>query len=266
MKKILEYKVFDLLKNKDNEEFLDKVKKENPDMYGQLLSTIGNKGLEFAKKKYQDYDPEFVKSEKLRKKRESTKEYKNSKSDEMLKLFSDEIVEIKNVISKTPLKTIMHYINDNELISNYIHSVGHKKNYTNEFLKILKKPLLLRRELSHNIKIDTLKYCTNPKYISWFGEEPSSTITIMQYYNLDKKEFLYLIRLNTSGDSYSLPSIDKGKDIEFLRYRNNYIYGLSRSTVNIEEVYNSLNKFSAALSDDFYNKWEMEKDSNKYNL
>ena len=59
MKRILEYKVFDILKNKENENFLDKVKKENPDLYSKFLNIIGNKGLEIAKQKYQEYYPEF---------------------------------------------------------------------------------------------------------------------------------------------------------------------------------------------------------------
>ncbi len=72
MKKILEYRVFDLLKDKDNEKFLDKVKKENPDMYAKFLNLVGNKGLEVAKQKYQEYDPEYVELKKQEEKEKKT--------------------------------------------------------------------------------------------------------------------------------------------------------------------------------------------------
>ena len=42
MKKLLEYRVFDLLKDPDNEKFLSKVKTENPDLYVQFTSYYSN--------------------------------------------------------------------------------------------------------------------------------------------------------------------------------------------------------------------------------
>ena len=70
MNRILEYRVFDLLKDPENEKFLDKVKKENPDEYNRFLNLVGNKGLEVAKQKYQIYDPEYKKQKEAEEKAE----------------------------------------------------------------------------------------------------------------------------------------------------------------------------------------------------
>ena len=61
MKKLLEFGVFDILKDPKNEEFLDKVKKENRDLYPQFLNILKRKGLEVAMKEYEPHDPNYIK-------------------------------------------------------------------------------------------------------------------------------------------------------------------------------------------------------------
>jgi hypothetical protein len=69
MRKIYEYRVFDILKVPENEKFLAKVKKENPDLYTKFLNLVGNKGIEKTKEIYVDYDPEVVKKREAKKKK-----------------------------------------------------------------------------------------------------------------------------------------------------------------------------------------------------
>jgi hypothetical protein len=274
MKRILEYKVFDLLKDKDNVEFLDKVKKENPDMYAQFLSTLGNKGLEVAKKKYQDYDPEFVKSEKLRKKRENTKEFKDKKKEEILITWADEIKEIEDILSNTKLKNVQNYIESNSIISKYIRSAGYKKKYENVFLKLIKTPFSLAREFRsrYNIHIDTLTFI-DKYYDKFFGGNKNIFIRVDQFYVMTSiKTVFFNIKFsmpNTDDDDeyYSMPSVDRNKDSKFLEYRNNYIrMNLNLNRIDIIELYETIKEFSNVLSDDYYENWKLEQQANKYNI
>jgi hypothetical protein len=270
MKRILEYKVFDLLKDQDNVDFLDKVKKENPDLYAQFLSTLGNKGLEIAKKKYQEYDPEFVKSEKLRKKRESTKEFKDKKKENILIAWSDEIKEIENILSSTPLKNIAKYIEDNTNITKYMRSAGYKKKYENVFLQLVKNPFKLPSEFRSrgSIYIDNIMFGSDFRYKSWFGEDPTSFIRLYQFYNIIEKKLTYTIKFGMPDiDIYSIPSVDNNKMPEYLTQRNNYIQiKLGQDKIDIEELYKIINNFSVTLSEEAYKNWVIENDMKKYNM
>ena len=48
MKRLFEFRVYDIIKDDNNREFLNKVKDENPELYDRFMSLIGNKGLEIA--------------------------------------------------------------------------------------------------------------------------------------------------------------------------------------------------------------------------
>jgi len=76
MKRLFEFKVYDILQDKDNEKFLDKVKKENPDLYTRFLNIVGNKGLDVAKEKYKEFDPVLVKIQQQKDKDEKALEKK----------------------------------------------------------------------------------------------------------------------------------------------------------------------------------------------
>ena len=56
MNTIFEYHI---VGNSSETEFMDKVKTENPDMTDRFRSLMKNKGLEYAKDKYKDFDPAF---------------------------------------------------------------------------------------------------------------------------------------------------------------------------------------------------------------
>ena len=54
----------DVLTMSDTEsDFLNKVKNENPEMYGKFFNLVRNKGLDFAKEKYFQFDKERLSSE-----------------------------------------------------------------------------------------------------------------------------------------------------------------------------------------------------------
>jgi len=81
MKKLLEFRAFDILKDEKNQEFLKKIKTENPDLYSTFVNIIGKKGLEIAKQKYEPYDPEYKKilKEKEKKRCRRKKKAKNKR-------------------------------------------------------------------------------------------------------------------------------------------------------------------------------------------
>jgi hypothetical protein len=117
MRRILEFRVYDILKDPENEKFLDQVKKENPNLYSKFLNIVGNKGLEKAKEKYKEYDPIAVeKIEKAEKEKQrlinkeklekAKKEYRNL----ILNKYKDKIDEINNILADDKLNIMIYDI------------------------------------------------------------------------------------------------------------------------------------------------------------
>jgi len=159
MKRILEYKIFDILKDKDNETFLDKVKEENPDLYSRFLTIIGNKGLDVAKEKYKEFDPEEIIKKNKEIKKIQRKEIKDLSNKKILDIFKNEIDEITDHLLESPLKgSILVFCQREPNISKLLNSLGAKKKYTDLFRKTLKNPKKLKREININIPIDSLSF------------------------------------------------------------------------------------------------------------
>lgn len=277
MKKILEYRVFDLLKDKDNADFLDKVKKENPNMYTRFLNLVGNKGLEKAKEMYQEFDPEYVKIKKqqekdrqLELKRLRTKEGKIEARNKILDKYSEEIEEFNNILKNSYLKSLEKKIKNNKILNDYLVSVNAKKSYSNLFNQALKKPEKLIRMFDYDIKIDSLSFPYKRYGWEYDTTKRRDLILIIQYYNIKTKKFKYLINFNfplTWWDlDYVLPKFDVKKDEKFIDARNDAINKFSNSFKDREELDTILNKVTYLLSDEVYDKWKLQQDVNKYNL
>jgi len=271
MRKILEYRVFDLLKDKDNEKFLNKVKKENRDLYAKFLTILGNKGLEVAKKEYEYYDPNYVKIQKEKEKaqsaiqkKEKSKEFKEEMRKIGLDLIKDEVDEVEDILDKTVLKSIIKRINSDVSISTYLKSCGAKKQYKNEFLDIIKHPQNI--SLSRSFIIDSLRYGSQRD--QYWDTGAVNHIKIIQYYNLSSKELTYSINFDMSYESIG---IDSNKEMTFIRDRDRFISTLNKYSINIQELNDILfNKLSSVLSEDTYRRWfadwEIKQDTNKYNI
>lgn len=283
MKKVLEYKVFDLLKNKDNSEFLDKVKKENPDMYSKFLNIVGNKGLEIAKQKYQEFDPEYIKQKKKEEKhklsllkKKSKKENIKNVVDNILKSNEVKVKEIENIISNSVLIKVYNYLMKDERISNYFKSYNVKKQYVNNFKLLIDKPTnmgiyRLKNIFEYNSIIDTLLMTyEEPDIYEWEdnGVKEKNIIKINQYYDSNKKEFTYSIYFKMPD--FIFKKIDIGKNENFLRLRSEFIEKMNTNNITISEVYNIIDKFSAALDErvyqNWYEKWKQNQTIGKYNL
>lgn len=276
--KILEFRLYDLLKNKDNEDFLNKVKKENPDKYTMFVNILGNKGLETAKFKYKIYDPEFIKKEKEKEKAEKTEIKKQNRiynkeqfHNLILQEYSSQIKTINDILKNTLLKKIKKQIkNDGNLLMFSKHT---KAKYTNNFLIILKNNFDIRSNLiiydtpngkiSINIFIDKLEYNYNDLY-----NDDDVILTIKQYYNLAENKFLYDVSYNFSGGDFF--SFDRNKDDNFVDERNHYLDNLKLYKIDKVELYKNINIFSNLFSkkfyDDWHYKWTFNNKANKYNL
>jgi len=271
MRKILEYRVFDLLKNKDNEVFIDKVKKENPELTGKFLSILGNKGLEIAKQKYQQYDPDFIESEKKRIKKENSKKIKEKVKKFTLKKFESEILEVKNILKNSKLKEILKYIQNDKNISGYLDSFRAVKKYKNEFLDIIRKPQKMNYKFYRwDFVIDSLSFMSsNYSYYNYGDTKRESVLNIKQFYDLKTKKISYSIYFTLIDEDFRL-RIDRNKEDIFIRSRNDYINKLGKTNISISELYNILHKFSDTLSEDIYDRWykewELKQNMNKYNL
>ncbi|MCK9415794.1 hypothetical protein M0Q97_03940 [Candidatus Dojkabacteria bacterium] len=274
--KILEFKLYDLLKNKDNEDFLNKVKKENPDKYSMFIDILGNKGLETAKLKYEIYDPEFIKKEKEKEKTEKAELRKQNRiynkeqfHNEILQKYSSEINVINDILRYSLLKKLQKQIkNDGNLL---MFSKQTKAKYTNNFLKILKNDFYIRRNLtiydtpdgkkSDNVFIDMLEYIYEDLYYE-------AILTIKQHYNLAENKFLYDVSYKFSiGEDFSF---DRNKESDFIDGRNNYLDKLKLYNIDKVELYKNINIFSKLFSknfyDDWYKDWTFKNKVNKYNL
>jgi len=268
MKRLLEFKIYDILKDADNEKFLNKVKKENPDLYSKFLNLVGNKGLKIAKEKYVEYDPETIKkreeeekAERARLKQIGRKKDKEERESIILKKYEKEIREIKYILNTPDLQLISNKIKSNSVLSKLLK--GCKKQYESTFKKMISNPIKLN--LYGDVKIDTLKYNT----ISWWYEKTShSFLTIIRYYNLRDKKISYSLKFNFPFD-YTLGVV--AKESEFLTSRNKYIENLNGYELDEKELNERLfKKLPYVLSEEVREKWmeeyELRQTSNKYNL
>lgn len=272
MKRILEYKVFDILKNKENEKFLDKVKQENPDLYSKFLNIVGNKGLEVAKQKYQEYEPEFIKSENLRKKRERTKEIKEEKKQKILNDFEPQIQSIEKILINSPLKKIERFIKNDENISNYLKNYRIEKHYKKDFLEFLKNPSKHLTQIKRGkLRIESLNY-SRRTYSEYDFEMTTVIINIIHFYESGMNIF---DELETSEKetfwldfqtSKSLTYAERLKETEFILDRNSEIKKLGNKYVTETELFDNMEKYSYYLSDEYYKEWKFKNTVNKYNL
>ena len=184
VRRILEYRIFDLMKDPENEKFLDKVKIENPDLYTKFLNLVANKGLTIAKEKYVQYDPDVVKErlEKEKKEKElqkklGKKEYTKNRDQAALEAYSEEIKEIEDIISNSILKVLDKKMMENKNIGTYL--IDATKKYTNIFKTLLKKPQRIGWEIRTNVKTDSLTYSV----FSFWENRLTNIINIAQYYN-----------------------------------------------------------------------------------
>lgn len=281
MKKLLEFRLFDLLKDKDNEVFLNKVKKENPDKYMLFVNILGRKGLEIAKTEYEEYDPTYVKIKKEKEKKEQTewrkqnnKEKKEQQHDELLKKYSSEINEVNNILKNSLLKRIEKNIENDKNLSYFLKYA--KTHYTKDFLKILKD----NRDIEDTFKvydypdgtprgyrflIDTLSYSVDDE----FEDSRIIILKISQYYILTSKKLTYNIDFNLDT-VYELPG-DRNKEKDFIEQRSNYLDKLTRIGLDKDELYKIIfGTFSKLLSKEVYDKWyedwKLKNRMKKYNI
>jgi len=277
MKIILEYKVFDLLKNSENEIFLDKVKKENPDLYIQFLNIVGNKGLDVAKQKYNFYDPEVKKErekkekeEKLRKKRLGVKKLRELADEELLLKHKDIIEEIETKLFFSYLPQLASKIEKDPRISKYLKHLKAKRVIKNDFKNFIKSPKNFKFDRRVLVNLDTLYFITRYYNRSEDKYDNVSIIKIGQYYVLDTKELKYSVNFKLydhENNSYFIPKIDKEKDRQFLSDRNTYIRSLDQTNLSKEELNDIVfNKLSNALDENSYMEWEIKQMSNKFNI
>jgi len=272
MRKIFEFKVFDILQDKENVKFLDKVKKENFELYTKFLNLIGNKGLDVAKQKYEEFDPEYKKrmneiEKEINKnlKKIDNKKYKEKENERILNEYKSEIEEIEEIIYSSELYNVDSYIYNDKNISKYFNDSNIKTKNSNDFDKLLKSPSNLGYELWEFFHTDTILYELNK--INIYNKN-TWILKIHQYYNLSTKELKYSIHFDTDIiDEYYTPNIDKSKNPKFINYRNSNINKLSKYTrIDIDMVYETLGKYSNMLSDKYYNDWKVINDTSKYNI
>ena len=279
MKRILEYKVFDLLKDPENEKFLKKVKNENPDLYDRFISLVGNKGLEVAKKEYQWHDPEYKKqkaaeekAEKLRRKQIGIKKLRKLADEQLLLKYKCEIEEIEEELFWSYLPELSKRIESDPRISKYLKHLNAKKVIKDKFKEFIKKPRNLKYGFTRDmVDLDLLAFVT--RYYNRADEKYDnvSIIRIDQNYNIKTKEVSFTVNFKLydhENNSYFIPKLDIEKDRQFLTDRNTYIMSLNNKGSLDKEELNDLifNKFSKALDENSYFEWETKQFASKFNI
>ena len=250
MKRLLEFRIHDLMKDEETYNFLKKVKTENPDEYDRFVSLVGNKGLNIAKDKYKEFDPEHIKFLKKKKSKEKKEREKEERKKDFLKKYGGVISEIYDILDETPLKDLIYIIRKEKNLKKW------KKIYKTLFKGI--KTNIYKFE--HRIKIAQVTLAPpNYKYMSEFGGS-NINIKITQSVRLKNKKIIgteFSIIFN-----YEEYYVDK-----FVDHRSIEILKLSSiKTLTIEEVKEKLEQFKYYMSDEYYKNWKMEQDINKFNL
>jgi len=282
MKRILEYNTYDIFKDPENEKFLDKVKSENRDLYAKFLNIIKRKGLDVAKKEYEEYDPNYIKirnqrqkEEKALRKKQSTKEFKEEHNKQILNSLKPELDEITKILFKSPLNSLARYIQHNERISEYLDSYKARKQYTNNMQKLLKEPykISLYNLFKNEVNIDTLFF--SAKYYNvWDSDRDQSKMIIRldHFYNLETKKSTFSIYYNLfKEDDYYKTKIDNNKIDLFLTKRYEYAENhINCIKGDLKDIFESINKFSALLDEEIYKNWKKKYDfsiaKKKYNM
>jgi hypothetical protein len=193
MRRILEFRVYDILKDPENEKFLDQVKKENPNLYSKFLNIVGNKGLEKAKEKYKEYDPIAVeKIEKAEKEKQrlinkeklekAKKEYRNL----ILNKYKDKIDEINNILADDKLNIMIYDIRKDNIISKYLTNT--RKSYKNLFNKLLKNINIFNDKIERFFDIDSVSL-NRDHSDRFFGRKKNQIIKITRYFNTNEIKY-----------------------------------------------------------------------------
>lgn len=128
MKNLIESIVKNILKESEEEySFLKKVQVENPSLYSRFYSIVKNKGLEVAKEKYKEYDPELIKQkekEKAKLDKQITKIEKDSKAYGELNLFIEFLNNIRKKYSIN--KNIANELKSNKLKTSGLRFTSYK--------------------------------------------------------------------------------------------------------------------------------------------
>ncbi len=255
MKRIFEYRVYDILKDDDNREFLDKVKDENPDMYGRFVSLVGNKGLEVAKQRYLKHDPVEINRVKKEKKKETREQQKwtrlEQKHNFIMSNYGDAIKKISDHLDTSPLKKILPIIKQEKNLRKW------KKQYKSSNLKIGNQIT----SFSASKPIDTVVLSPRIYKNRNTIEFQEDSITIYQYVDLLRggnsiKKFYFSIIF-----AFDIDFVD-----DFNMARNLKLDSLRTLNTDYDGLMEVIEKFKYYMSDKYREDWEVEKESEKYNL
>lgn len=254
MKRLFEFRVYDIMKDDDNREFLNKVKDENPELYGRFMSLVGNKGLKIAKQKYFEFDPvEVAEREKLRKKEEKQKKKDESEEksrNHFLSKYLDIVNYINNYLRTSPLRSVIKNVREEKNLINWV------KQYKTEFKGIYSDSFSLTHDPIDSVKI----LPPNHKMHHEFGD--SRSIEIKQYIDkltTDKKVERFKFQARFNFEPYGMNDfiIDQRLKIgELTTYKS----------LTLEELNILLEKFKYYMSDKYKEDWKIEQEAEKYNL
>jgi len=257
MKKIYEFRVYDIMKDDNNREFLNKVKDENPELYDRFMSLVGNKGLEIAKQKYVQYDPEEIKKVEKESKRNKKIAQKQRKKqnyhDYIMNEYGDVFREVTEYLKTSPLKGILNIVTQEKNLKRW------KKLYRTGDLKLSNSMITSFSPSKPIDKINITPRIYKNMDVVEFRED---SVKIYQYVNLSRDKqsiigYYFSIRFD-----FELDFIGDDFDIE----KNNKINELRRSSIDLEGLKEILEMFKYYMSDKYKEDWKIEQEVGKYNL
>ncbi|MCF7796061.1 hypothetical protein K9M42_03125 [Patescibacteria group bacterium] len=251
--KLFEYRASEILKDEENSKFLYKVKDENPNLYSRFLSIVGNKGINIAKQKYSQYDPEEIKIRNRKIKKEEKRRIKEDSQKKFLEKYSGIIKKLNDELQTSPLKRILQFIKTEPKL----------KHWKKKYKKILNINNKFKFEI--DIKFGTISLdqveLFPPTMFKDFEEFGSESLTIKRKAVLKNNEFFefkYSVMFNFEYDYFN--------DNKFEIDKFEKISKLNTYNLTFDDLKEILEKFKYYMSQKYYKDWKIEQEINKYNL
>lgn len=269
MNTIFEYHI---VGNSSETEFMDKVKTENPDMTDRFRSLMKNKGLEYAKDKYKDFDPAVIKERTRLKRLDDKRKTKGNYEEELRIKYKDAINDIRDLIYEYSLKKIADQFKRNPRLKSFLRGWE----YTNKIGNLIRNIEKFKRDYDHNywMDIEKLVLCTSNKKDKEFSISEEDTITLEMI--LGKPSTEKRISYNINFDMYEhdydtqFSTSDGLTPKGYIEWRNIKINDLSRKRENCGlshyQLLKVLNEFSDLMKPDSIELFNKEMAMKRFDL
>ena len=182
------------LDSKEIQDFLYKVKQENPDQLGRFRSLVINRGLDLTKAKYKEIDPDTIKQKKLELSKEKRKETRQKWYEKNKERLADYRIKRKKDMEDE----------EDEMNKELMYVIGEprrQKEYVREFVAFIPNdfPKKVKKAMEqYNTGFDSAYYMLTGAYQAKFENQTHKKI---DFFNEDVQELFEELMYEKFGDS-----------------------------------------------------------------